>query len=90
MERRLKTYLAGPEVFLPNAIEIGLRKKQLCADFGFEGLFPFDNEISLTDHKTRIDRLIYRANVAMMPRGRFRNCQSHSISRAECGRWHRI
>jgi len=71
MERRLKTYLAGPEVFLPNAIEIGLRKKQLCADFGFEGLFPFDNEISLTDQKTRIGRLIYRANVAMIQEADF-------------------
>jgi len=66
-------YLAGPEVFLPHAIEIGRRKKQLCAKYGFEGLFPFDNEISPTQHQ-RIDRLIYLANEGMMRRADFGIC----------------
>jgi len=37
-------YLAGPEVFLPNAVAIGACKKQICAEYGFEGHFPLDNE----------------------------------------------
>jgi len=64
--RRLKAYLAGPEVFLPDAKEIGQRKKQICLDFGFAGIFPFDSEISPGEQKTGIDRLIYRANLAMI------------------------
>ena len=40
-----KIYLAGPEVFLANALEIADRKKDLCHRHGFEGKFPFDAEI---------------------------------------------
>ncbi|MCK4790914.1 MAG: nucleoside 2-deoxyribosyltransferase [Desulfobacteraceae bacterium] len=38
----LRIYLAGPDVFLANALEIGERKKEWCRRFGFEGLFPID------------------------------------------------
>ena len=62
----LKVYLAGPEVFLPNAIAICKQKKRLCADYGFQGLFPFDNEVSPEGSGQRIDLLIYRANTVMM------------------------
>ena len=41
-----KIYLAGPDVFLANAIEEGERLKALCQDYGYEGLFPMDNVIS--------------------------------------------
>jgi len=37
-----RIYLAGPDVFLKDAVEIGQRKQRLCEEFGFEGLFPFD------------------------------------------------
>ncbi|ACK51216.1 nucleoside 2-deoxyribosyltransferase [Methylocella silvestris BL2] len=59
-----KIYLAGPEVFLPDAREIGQRKKELCANYGFRGLFPFDNEVSLSDPEAPL--LIYRANLALL------------------------
>jgi nucleoside 2-deoxyribosyltransferase len=64
----MKIYLAGPDVFLPNAIAIGRRKKELCAQYGFEGLFPFDNEVNPNEAGERIDTLIYRANEAMIRR----------------------
>lgn len=32
----LKIYIAGPEVFLPNGLEIVERKRALCRDYGFE------------------------------------------------------
>lgn len=41
-----KIYLAGPEVFLPNALEMGSIHKMLCEDYGYEGLFPLDNAIT--------------------------------------------
>jgi nucleoside 2-deoxyribosyltransferase len=46
----VRVYLAGPEVFLINAKEIGDQKKALCRKYGFEGVFPLDNEI---DNKNR-------------------------------------
>ena len=66
MQERLKIYLAGPEVFLPEAKKIGQAKKALCAEYGFEGLFPFDNEVPQSGSGDGIDRSIYRANVAMI------------------------
>jgi nucleoside 2-deoxyribosyltransferase len=72
MASRPKVYLAGPDVFLPNAASIGQRKKELAAHYGFEGLFPFDNEVSKGEVSkggqggARADLLIYRANVAMI------------------------
>lgn len=42
----MKVYLAGPDVFLPDAKAIGHRKKEICAQFGLIGLFPLDNEIN--------------------------------------------
>jgi nucleoside 2-deoxyribosyltransferase len=41
-----RIYLAGPEVFFPNAIAQGEVKKQLCAQHGFEGVYPLDNVIA--------------------------------------------
>lgn len=70
----LKVYLAGPEVFLPDAIELGSRKKRLCSAYGFEGLFPLDNEIVQEPSGERIDRLIYRANEEMIRRADFGIC----------------
>lgn len=46
-KQRPRIYLAGPEVFLRNAIEIGERKKSLCAKYGFEGVFPIDAELDV-------------------------------------------
>ncbi len=63
-------YLAGPEVFLPNALAVGKAKKALCVEMGFQGLFPFDNEIDIeAKHSTSsASQIIYRENVQMMRR----------------------
>jgi nucleoside 2-deoxyribosyltransferase len=37
-------YLAGPEVFLLNAREIGAHKRAICARHGLIGVFPADQE----------------------------------------------
>jgi nucleoside 2-deoxyribosyltransferase len=69
----LSIYLAGSEVFLPDAVEIGRRKQELCAAYGFVGLYPLDNEIPTTTGE-RADKLIYDANTAMMQRADFCIC----------------
>ena len=63
--QKLRVYLAGPEVFLIDAIEIG-RKKALCSEYGFEGLCPFDNEVSKDGVETQADLLIYSTNIPML------------------------
>jgi len=60
----MKIYLAGPDVFLPDAIEIGRRKAEICAHHGVSGLYPLDNtvELSASDASLRI----FKGNEAMM------------------------
>ena len=43
----LKIYIAGYDVFDPNAVNIGNTLKNICAAYGFEGLFPLDNELEV-------------------------------------------
>lgn len=38
----MKVYLAGPDVFLPDAAAMAAEKKRLCALHGLEGVFPTD------------------------------------------------
>ena len=45
-------YLAGPDVFLPNAIEVGKKKKAICEEFGFEGS-PVHLSVRVRDRRTR-------------------------------------
>ena len=42
-----KIYLAGPEVFLREAAEMGVRKKDLCKQYGFCGVYPIDVEVDV-------------------------------------------
>ena len=57
-----KIYLAGPDVFLPDAAEAGRRKVALCAEYGFHGLYPLDS--GLPEDASGAE--IYRSLVAMM------------------------
>ena len=50
-----KIYLAGPDVFLPEAKEIGDRLKNICRLCGFEGLYPLDNEKTVKEEIVRGD-----------------------------------
>lgn len=40
----IRVYLAGPEVFLADAREIGVRKRMICERHGLVGVFPADEE----------------------------------------------
>jgi nucleoside 2-deoxyribosyltransferase len=64
---RPKLYLAGPDVFLPNAIEAGRIKCALAAEAGFEGLYPLDNVLEISGlAKPEQAAVISRANEALM------------------------
>jgi nucleoside 2-deoxyribosyltransferase len=60
----MKIYLAGPDVFLPDAVEIGRRKAELCARHGLTGLYPLDNAIDLAVGDASLK--IFAGNEAMM------------------------
>lgn len=61
---KLQIYLAGPDVFLENARLVGEQKQAMCRDFGFEGLFPLDNDEDVGTDPAKI----FRANCALMRR----------------------
>ncbi|UVO27223.1 nucleoside 2-deoxyribosyltransferase [Bradyrhizobium arachidis] len=60
----MKIYLAGPDVFLPDAVGIGERKRAICAAHGLTGLYPLDNVIDLAANDA--SRQIFAGNEAMM------------------------
>src|SRR6202051_885741 len=63
-QSKMKIYLAGPDVFLPDAIEIGRRKAELCRRHGLTGLYPLDNAVDLAAKDASFR--IFRGNEAMM------------------------
>lgn len=58
----MRLYLAGPDVFLPGAVQIGARKRGICARYGIEGLFPLDVEVETQGRAEPI----FRGNLALM------------------------
>ena len=63
----MKIYLAGPDVFLENALDIANEKKKLCAKYGFEGLFPLDNVVEFEGRElSDVGLDIYHKNIQLM------------------------
>ena len=60
----MKIYLAGPDVFLPDAVEIGKRKAEICARHGLSGRYPLDNAVDQSASDASLQ--IFRGNEAMM------------------------
>lgn len=57
-----KIYLAGPEIFLPNAREIAGKQKTLCEKYGFIGLHPMDNNVNIIGGSLAAANDIYRGD----------------------------
>ena len=38
----MRVYLAGPDVFHPEALTLGEKKKKICGELGLEPVFPLD------------------------------------------------
>lgn len=64
----MRIYLAGPDVFLPDARTIGERKKAICRQYGFDGAFPLDDTILPEGTMTEVGHAIFDHCVAMMDR----------------------
>jgi len=63
----LKIYLAGPDVFRPDAFEQGERLKALCAEFGLQGLYPLDHSVPEgIEHPPEQALWIYQANLSLI------------------------
>ncbi len=63
-----KAYLAGPDVFLPDAAGHARRKADLCARHGIEGLSPLNEDVASLQAMGDEDAwaAIYRKDIAMM------------------------
>ena len=59
-------YLAGPDVFYPDARAHGQRMLAVCAQAGFTGLFPLD--APLPPEPARLSLAIFEANRALIDR----------------------
>jgi len=61
----VRIYLAGPEVFLPSevALGVGFHKKDICGRHGHVGVYPFDEKMPETGD---VGHLIFDACVRMM------------------------
>jgi len=60
----MRIYLAGPDVFLPDALEIGRQKAAICARHGLTGCYPLDHAVDLAAADASL--AIFRGNAAMM------------------------
>lgn len=61
-------YLAGFDVFQPDALERGNYLKALCAEAGLEGLYPLDNQLPPGLAGPAAAQWIYEQNVALIHR----------------------
>jgi nucleoside 2-deoxyribosyltransferase len=59
-----RIYLAGPDVFRPDAAGHGHRAVALCAAHGFEAVFPLESALPTGLPPQALARHIYQANIA--------------------------
>ncbi len=64
----IKAYLAGPDVFLPDAAAQAQRKVAICARYGIEGRPPLNEEVAQLQAMSDADAwaTIYAKDIAMM------------------------
>jgi nucleoside 2-deoxyribosyltransferase len=93
-----KIYIAGPDVFEKNSIEIGKQLSALCEKYGFEGSYPLDNVIDFNQSKQKIAQDIYEANLLLIKESdiiianlnNFRGYEADSGTIWECGFAHAL
>lgn len=61
-----KVYLAGFDVFRPDAVDYGQWLKTQCAQYGFAGLYPLDNAAPASLSGVALADWIYRANIGLI------------------------
>lgn len=88
-----KIYIAGPDVFEKNSIDIGKSYSELCENYGFRGHYPMDNVIDFNQEKKKIASDIFRANekliddcdIVIANLNAFRGKEADSGTVWECG-----
>ncbi|NOR58402.1 MAG: nucleoside 2-deoxyribosyltransferase [Sulfurimonas sp.] len=89
----MKIYIAGPDVFEQDSIEIGQKYSKLCEIYGHEGLYPLDNIVDFEQAKQKIAQDIFHANVELIKKAdivianlnTFRGKEADSGTVWECG-----
>lgn len=61
-----KLYLAGPEVFLPNALEIAEKQREMCRKYDFIPIHPMDNTIDVGGKDVATAMRIYQSDVGQI------------------------
>jgi nucleoside 2-deoxyribosyltransferase len=60
----IRIYLAGFDVFRPDALEYGRWLQTQCLEYGFIGLYPLDHQLPVGLSGVEAASWIYRANIA--------------------------
>jgi nucleoside 2-deoxyribosyltransferase len=66
MRRVASIYLAGPDVFFPDARDHAARRRNLCTAAGFVSVSPVDNELVEAEPSEAMAREIYAANMQLL------------------------
>jgi hypothetical protein len=61
-------YLAGPDVFLPNAVAHAARKVEICQRYGLRALPPLNQDVETAARALDVWQAIYDKDIAMMER----------------------
>jgi nucleoside 2-deoxyribosyltransferase len=61
-------YLAGPDVFLPDAAAHAARKVEICQRLGLRGLPPLNEDVETAAKALDVWQTIYQKDIAMMER----------------------
>jgi nucleoside 2-deoxyribosyltransferase len=72
MSKPPRIYLAGPEVFLPDALAVGAEKCRICAAHGLEGVFPLDASLDLAG----LRKLAQATKISLANEGLMRSCDA--------------
>ena len=91
--KKIKIYIAGPDVFDRDSIRVGKEYCNLCTKYGFEGLYPLDNIVDFNQPKQKIAQDIYIANKKLIDKcdivianiNPFRGKEADSGTIWECG-----
>jgi nucleoside 2-deoxyribosyltransferase len=59
-------YLAGPDVFLPDAVAHAASKVEICRRFGLHGLPPLNEDADPAAPELELWQVIYQKDIAMM------------------------
>ena len=62
----ITAYLAGPDVFLPDAVQHAARKVAICRRFGFRGLPPLNQDVETAAKELETWQAIFAKDIAMM------------------------